>query len=79
MKRILTFLLLFLIAFSPLNTLCVSANDETYENTDKLELKRCGELKYYLYTPTDPTDQMPLIVYLHGGTNKNLDVTALLG
>ena len=27
-----------------------------------------GELKYWLYTPSDPTEDMPLIVYLHGGS-----------
>ncbi len=29
-----------------------------------------GEMKYWLYTPSDPTDHMPLIVYLHGGSGK---------
>lgn len=29
-----------------------------------------GELKYWLYTPADPTENMPLIVYLHGGSGK---------
>ncbi len=49
------------------------------ENTPStMELKKVGSLQYYLYTPSNPTSNMPLIVYLHGGTNKKADVTALL-
>lgn len=33
-----------------------------------------GELKYWLYTPSDPTEDMPLIVYLHGGSGKGDDL-----
>lgn len=43
-----------------------------------MELKKVGSLQYYLYTPSNPTGNMPLIVYLHGGTNKKADIAALL-
>ncbi len=43
----------------------------------KYELKSLRDLQYYLYTPSNPTSGMPLIMYLHGGTNKKLDVQAL--
>ena len=43
-----------------------------------MELKQVGSLQYYLYMPSNPTSDMPLIIYLHGGTNKKEDVTALL-
>lgn len=33
-----------------------------------------GEFKYWLYTPSDPTENMPLIVYLHGGSGKGDDL-----
>ena len=33
-----------------------------------------GELKYWLYTPSDPTENMPLIVYLQGGSGKGDDL-----
>ncbi len=33
-----------------------------------------GELKYWLYTPSAPTANMPLIVYLHGGSGKGDDL-----
>ena len=29
-----------------------------------------GEIKYCLYTPKNPQKNMPLIIYLHGGTSK---------
>lgn len=32
------------------------------------------ELKYWLYIPSDPTENMPLIVYLHGGSGKGDDL-----
>ena len=42
------------------------------------ELSRLDGLSYYLYTPRNPEPGMPLIIYLHGGTNKRENVTALL-
>ena len=42
------------------------------------ELKTLGNLQYYLYTPSNPIDNMPLIMYLHGGTNKKSNVESLL-
>lgn len=35
------------------------------------------ELKYWLYTPKDPTDGMTLILYLHGGSGKGDDPTLI--
>lgn len=46
--------------------------------SSKLELKSLGNLQYYLYTPSNPKEGMPLIMYLHGGTNKRATVTELL-
>lgn len=43
-----------------------------------MELKKIGSLQYYLYTPSNPENDMPLIIYLHGGTNKKEDAPALL-
>ena len=54
---------------------------KTTENVDipsKMELNKFGKLSYYLYSPSNPTEDMPLIIYLHGGTNKKSDVTELL-
>ena len=34
-------------------------------------------LNYWLYTPADPTENMPLIVYLHGGSGKGSDLNLL--
>lgn len=69
----------------------ISKNNDIEDNIDSntnvpeennapstMELKMLGSLQYYLYTPSDPTSNLPLIVYLHGGTNKKADVTELL-
>lgn len=36
------------------------------------------ELKYWLYTPKNPTANMPLIVYLHGGSGKGSDLNTVV-
>ena len=61
----------------------LSSHNQTEENLNeninsKYELKSLGNLQYYLYTPSNPTDNMPLIMYLHGGTNKRSSVESLL-
>lgn len=33
--------------------------------------------QYWLYTPQNPTENMPLIVYLHGGSGKGSDLSLL--
>ena len=43
-----------------------------------MELKKVGNMQYYLYIPSNPEPGMTLIVYLHGGTNKKGDVGELL-
>lgn len=56
-----------------------STNAPEEDNTPStMELKMFGGLQYYLYTPSNPASNLPLIVYLHGGTNKKADVTELL-
>lgn len=41
--------------------------------TDELDTFR-----YWLYTPSNPTQQMPLIVYLHGGSGKGDDLNLII-
>ena len=36
-----------------------------------------GEIKYCLYTPKNPQKNMPLIIYLHGGTSKGDELSKL--
>ena len=36
-----------------------------------------GGLNYWLYTPADPVENMPLLVYLHGGSGKGSDLELL--
>ena len=39
-----------------------------------VDTAQLGTLRYWLYTPTDPGEKMPLIVYLHGGSGKGDDL-----
>ena len=39
-----------------------------------IETESLGTFRYWLYTPSDPTESMPLIVYLHGGSGKGNDL-----
>ncbi len=36
-----------------------------------------GTFRYWLYTPSNPTENMPLIVYLHGGSGKGNDLNLI--
>jgi len=49
------------------------------EATFSKESLLCGDshLKYWLYIPENATENMPLIVYLHGGSGKGDDPDAL--
>ena len=63
--------------------LTINNNEMTEENIkkdvpSKFELHTLEELQYYLYIPSNPTNDMPLIMYLHGGTNKKANVEELL-
>ena len=39
-----------------------------------IETSSLGSFGYWLYTPADPAENMPLIVYLHGGSGKGDDL-----
>ena len=57
----------------------INSNDtQNNDLSSKFELKQLGNLQYYLYIPNNPTSSMPLIIYLHGATFKNLDISELL-
>ncbi len=62
------------------NSSLIESTKEPENNNipSKMELHKLRDLNYYLYSPSNPTENMPLIIYLHGGTNKNLDVSKLL-
>lgn len=53
-------------------------NEQSKDNSSKFELKQLGDLEYYLYTPGNPTSDMPLIIYLHGATFKKEDISKLI-
>lgn len=66
--------------------------EETYATTDanteteisapsvtekRIRTRSIPDFGYLLYTPSDPEDDMPLIVYLHGGSGKGDDLSLI--
>ena len=43
----------------------------------QIDTAQLGALRYWLYTPSNPTENMPLIVYLHGGSGKGDDLNLI--
>lgn len=41
------------------------------------EAHNTNSMRYWLYTPANPTENMPLIVYLHGGSGKGDDLNLI--
>lgn len=65
-----------------------SSNNTNTDNDNKVSsealFEKCSlsttqidSFGYWLYTPSDPTNDMPLIVYLHGGSGKGNDLDKL--
>ena len=52
--------------------------EQSKDNSSKFELKQLEDLEYYLYTPSKPTSDMPLIIYLHGATFKKEDISKII-
>ncbi len=42
-----------------------------------IKIETLGTFRYWLYTPSVPTDNMPLIIYLHSGGGKGDDLEFL--
>lgn len=42
-----------------------------------ISTSQLGTFRYWLYTPSNPTENMPLIVYLHGGSLKGDDLNLI--
>lgn len=57
-----------------------STKEELNDNTDievidaTFTKQQYESIKYWLYTPENPKENMPLIVYLHGGSSKGEDL-----
>lgn len=46
-------------------------------NPCSITTSQLGVFRYWLYTPLNPTENMPLIVYLHGGSGKGDDLNII--
>ena len=62
--------------------LCPVVEGETQESTftaNQIKTDEIETFRYWLYTPQNPTENMPLIVYLHGGSGKGEDLSLITG
>ena len=67
-------LALLLLLCLPLNGLCETTS--TFE-ARTMETDAQPALRCWLYTPSEPAENLPLIVYLHGGSGKGDDLNLL--
>ena len=67
---------LCIVCFSILFTLAVFAAAPTFE-TGSFAVSESENINYWLFTPANATENMPLIVYLHGGSGKGNDINTL--
>ncbi len=56
-----------------------STTTEAFMSSDSFTSTSGEKLGYWLYTPKNPTADMPLIVYFHGGSFRGTDINLLLG
>lgn len=55
----------------------IEANTASTFSTCEVSTNEISHFRYWLYTPSNPTDNMPLIVYLHGGSGKGDDLNLI--
>ena len=71
MKRIICLVCLFLLL-----TIGIFATEPTFE-TGEYVVSATETINYWLFKPANATQNMPLIVYLHGGSGKGNDINTL--
>ena len=71
MKRVFCFVCLFLLL-----TVGIFATEPTFA-TGEYVVSETETMDYWLFTPANATENMPLIVYLHGGSGKGNDINTL--
>lgn len=55
----------------------ISATTPASFTVCSIHTSQLGTFRYWLYTPSDPTENMPLIVYLHDGSGKGDDLNLI--
>ena len=56
----------------------VTDSSQAHLTKEGLRTSEVEDFEYWLYTPSNATENMPLIVYLHGGSGKGDDLDILL-
>ncbi|MCR5066576.1 MAG: dienelactone hydrolase family protein [Erysipelotrichaceae bacterium] len=62
----------------PQGTAVIEEDTENPEVFGEFQLLKLGNLQYYLYVPANAQKGMALIMYLHGSSNRSLDVQDLI-
>lgn len=79
MKLFFTFMaLVFVIAFPSWAAESGTVSSESVLNENSIETSQITNFGYLLYTPADAVKDMPLIVYLHGGSGKGNNLSLLI-
>ncbi|MDS0527079.1 alpha/beta hydrolase-fold protein [Clostridium sp. SHJSY1] len=79
MKRkisIISVLVLFLSLITPLSAVSAEETNSTLTK-ESIKSSELGNFNYLLYKPENSSGNMPLIVYLHGGSGKGNDLDIL--
>ncbi len=84
-KQISIFLMLVFALFScsrndeVTNTTPLNPTSEASMTQNSFSSANDGNLGYWLYIPKNPTANMPLIIYLHGGSGRGSDLALVVG
>ncbi|HJT73934.1 MAG TPA: dienelactone hydrolase family protein [Chitinophaga sp.] len=84
-----TALLIYFLSLIVFNAACNKSENQPVEITSKVDTLASmtqniytstgiTNFGYWLYTPKNPTDDMPLIVYLHGGSGRGSDLNLVI-
>lgn len=68
--------LLMTVSLCPVSNAAEQASSFT---ANQIKTEAIESFQYWLYTPGNPTENMPLIVYLHGGSGKGSDLSLITG
>lgn len=76
MRKIAWFVILTML-LGMFSTSVFAAQEQPKLEQCSIKTTQFTSFKYWLYTPQNPTDDMPLIVYLHGGSGKGNDLSLI--
>lgn len=76
---LLTLFALFTVCMPYTTAITYAAETQASFTSQTLKLNNSESINYWLFTPKNAVENMPLIVYLHGGSGKGDDINTLTG